>query len=86
MTKRTSYSHELEVRAVVWRALNILAPTSEPIPEGVVIGVEPVALINEVYIAPNAGPMLVEVVQTLLDQAGLKLEVKQSGVNAPPPY
>ena len=32
MRKRTSYSHDREVRAVVWRMDNFLAPDPEPIP------------------------------------------------------
>jgi hypothetical protein len=43
-------------------------------------------LIEDVYVAPDCRPLLVEVVQTLIETAGLMIEVKQSGVNAPPGY
>ena len=44
------------------------------------------SLVNEVYIAPDAPDPLMEVVQRLVDQTGLTVQVKKSGVNAPPAY
>jgi len=85
MHKRKSFSHEREVRAVAWEA-----PTGPNLegdtPSCKIIPVDIRGLIEGVYVAPDCSPLLVEVVQGLLEAAGLKLDVKQSGVNAPPGY
>jgi hypothetical protein len=62
-----------------------LADEPEP-PTRKVIDVDLKALINDVYVGPSAAAPLLEVVQKLLDQAGFAVEVKQSGLNAPPAY
>ena len=86
MHKRASFSHEQEVRAVIWEP-----PVAPPAPVqnaalGKAVEVDIAALIKDVYVAPDFAPMLIEVVQGLVEQAGLNIEVKQSGVNAPPGY
>jgi hypothetical protein len=82
--KRASFSHEQEVRAVVMdpAGFNKLADMRRQI----VVNVDLKALIQDVYVGPTAPALLLEVVQKLLDQAGFKIKVKQSGLNAPPAY
>jgi len=86
--KRASFSHEHEVRAVMWVPGPIITAPDQQIETepGKVVPVDLQKLIQEIYVAPDAKPPLMEVVQGLLDQAGLKIEVKQSGVNAPPAW
>ena len=85
MHKRTSYAHEHEVRAVI---INVSAEILESRnhPPGVPVKIDMRSLVNEVYIAPDAPDPLMEVVQRLVDQTGLTVQVKKSGVNAPPAY
>lgn len=82
--KRTSFNHEREVRAVMMDP-TALADEPEP-PTRKVIDVDLKALIHDVYVGPSAAAPLLDVVQKLLDQAGFAVEVKQSGLNAPPAY
>jgi hypothetical protein len=82
--KRTSFAHEREVRAVIMDG-TALTGEQEP-PTHKVINVDLKALIQDVYIGPTALPPLRDVVQNLLDQVGFDIEVKQSGLNAPPAY
>ena len=65
MHKRASFSHEQEVRAVIWEP-----PIAPPAPVqnaalGKAVEVDIAALIKDVYVAPNSAPMLIEVVQGL---------------------
>jgi hypothetical protein len=79
MHKRTSFTHEQEVRAVV------MAPPQMQETHKV-IDIDLKALIHDVYIGPTAAPPLLDVVQKLLDDAGFAVKVRQSDLNAPPLY
>lgn len=79
MHKRESYSHEKEVRAV-------LMTKGIDQEEQSIVPVDLAKMINEIIIGPECGPPLPEVVQRMVDDAKLELEVKQSGVNAPPAW
>jgi hypothetical protein len=83
MHKRSSFAHEHEVRAVILDFGNILPSDEQEIAApGKVIEVDIQTLIKEVYVAPASRVPLMEVVQRLVEQYGLEIEVKQSGVNA----
>jgi hypothetical protein len=68
----------------MWNAANMFTPDQQIETElGREVCVDLERLIGEVDLAPDAKAPLSDVVQGLLDQAGLKLTVKQSGINAP---
>lgn len=85
MHKRSSFNHEREVRAVITDFDNFLNPAKAAAP-GKVLEMDIQTLIKEVYVAPDSRAPLMEVVQRLVEQNGLNIQVKQSGVNAPPAY
>jgi hypothetical protein len=85
MHKRSSFNHEQEVRAVIMDLENIRPSSNDKVAApGKVVEVDIPTLIKEVYVAPDSRAPLMEVVQRLVEESGLEIEVKQSGVNAPP--
>jgi hypothetical protein len=85
MHKRKSFEHEREVRAVIWTPM--LKTQLERVKDrGLVVPISMNALIQRIYINPNADPILVEVVNGLKQTYKLDCEIVKSGVNDPPDY
>lgn len=86
MHKRKSYSHEREVRGVVWLFDDAIREKFLQRENGLIVRLDLGKLIKSVYVCPSATPMFTEVVEGLLKSYGLVVPVLQSEVNAPPPY
>lgn len=90
MSKRASFAHENEVRAVLWRQASDVRDNPEVRfsgdDQGLVVGVEPTELISEVYLSPSSTLDFREAVEGVSKRFGLGVVVRQSEVNAPPAY
>lgn len=86
VSKRRSFAHEREVRAVIWDRPAAKLPFPRPSEFGMVVEIDTAALIETVYVSPDAEPGFRDIVEKLTQVYGLNTPVLQSGVNAPPPY
>jgi len=86
MHKRESYSHEREVRAVLWAQEGGVKGTFAEKDNGLIVPVDLGKVIESVYVSPSAKPMVREVVEGLVHKYELKARVLQSEVNASPAY
>lgn len=87
LTKRKSYEHERELRAVVSQSDPV--PTGVDLrdhkfPVGVAITVNLATLIEAVYVAPTAAPWFAALTQTVLRRYGSVAPVHQSDLLAQP--
>jgi hypothetical protein len=72
MHKRKSYEHERELRVVIPEEIHEVDPlTAERSRRGISLTVDLNLLIKDVYVAPTSSKMFVEVVQCLLNSAGV---------------
>lgn len=82
--KRTSFEHERELRAVLWK------PISEDIEllnnSGMVVPIDLNRLIENIFISPSANSMFDEVVRGLRSSYKLNAPVHNSRVNEGPDY
>ncbi len=92
ITKRKSFEHEREVRAVIWRGEqgvsqitnpNAKAPWNDP---GELIRVNIDALIKAVYVAPGSPEWFVEVVRDVTLKYGFEKSIKNSRIDEDPIY
>lgn len=92
VTKRKSFQHEREVRAVIWRGLagtNQLCDTKAPNPwgnHGELVPVDMNLLIKTVYLAPGSPEWFVDIVQDVISRYGLKKPVKSSKIDEDPVF
>lgn len=89
MSKRLSFAHEKEVRAVVWLVGSDVPKPPDfvgPGNNGLLVKVDPSELIEEVYLSPTSASDFGEAVEGVASRFGLKVPVRQSEVNAPPAY
>jgi hypothetical protein len=84
--KRSSYAHEREVRAVIYAEDDNISAKYSQLNDGMVVGIELNRVVESVYVSPSSSPMMREIVTNLLTTYGLAVPVRQSEVNAPPPY
>jgi hypothetical protein len=92
MTKRKSFEHEKEVRAVIWRALqgseqirneNAKAPWNDP---GELIPVNMDVLIRAVYVAPGSPEWFVDIVKDVTYKYGFDKSIENSIIDEDPIY
>ncbi|MGX9992133.1 hypothetical protein ACS4RR_023720 [Rhizobium sp. Z1P35] len=77
--KRTSFSHECELRAVV-----VHWPTREqsPIEHGVAVPVDVKRLVQKVFVSPSASHWFSDLLQPLIAKYGFDFEVTHSSMNS----
>jgi len=92
MTKRKSFEHEKEVRAVIWRGLqgaeqilneNAKAPWNDP---GELIPVNMDVLIRAVYVAPGSPEWFVDIVKNVTHKYGFEKPIEHSRIDEDPIY
>ena len=78
LTKRVSFEHEREVRAI--------SVADDPTPDGAYREVNVERLIGEVVVAPQSEPWFVELVQSVMARYGSAAPVRRSTLADPPPW
>jgi hypothetical protein len=84
--KRTGFEHERELRAVIWRVDQIKDVFSSLDDKGLVVPIENDALIERVYLSPDADSILETIVGNLNRTYGVSAPIHKSQANAPPDY
>ncbi|MGI8422980.1 MAG: hypothetical protein ACR2NO_02490 [Chloroflexota bacterium] len=88
LTKRRSFEHEREVRAMLRLDPVSELPVEEIPPElfvpGVSVAVDLETLLESVYVAPGAPRWFREVVESVVDKYGAEVPVMQSGLDDAP--
>ena len=86
--KRRSFSHELELRAVIQKLPEKgLSPRSKrPFDDGIYVPVDLDILIDKIYLAPTSPKWLLELVKSLLMKYRLSKDVLQSNLDDKPVY
>jgi hypothetical protein len=79
--KRTTFVHEQELRAVIWAPI-----LQSPGDRSFIVGIDTDQLIQNVYVSPDSGPLLEDIVRQLVITYGLTASVRKSDVNALPNY
>ena len=78
LTKRKSFAHEREVRAI--------RLSQEPHQDGTYQKVDLVRLVRSVMVAPESQDWFVDLVESVLDRYGLTVPVSRSSLAAPPAW
>lgn len=79
--KRKSFSHEQELRAVIWKH-DIVDAENKPAGLNAKISIND--LIDKIYVAPSTAKWLTDLVQSVVRRYGLDVEVVRSGLLDPP--
>jgi hypothetical protein len=82
--KRKSFGHERELRAVMWRPISENSAVIED--RGMIVPIAATELIDNIFINPNADPILEEVVNGLAATHNISAPVLKSNVNDGPDY
>jgi hypothetical protein len=82
--KRKSFEHERELRAVMWRPISDKFAVIDD--RGMIAPIQLIDLIENIFINPNADPILEEVVNGLKSAHKLPAPVHKSSVNDSPDY
>lgn len=93
MTKRISFEHEKELRALIWT----LESNDSPLPgktvtikvkqmDGLYVPVDLDLLIERIYIAPTAPDWIFELIKNLVVKFGLEKDVTRSSLDVAPDY
>jgi hypothetical protein len=82
--KRKSFEHERELRAVMWRPISENFAIKED--RGMIAPITAAELIENIFINPNADPILEEVVNGLTATYNISARVLKSNVNDGPDY
>ncbi|MCL9637712.1 hypothetical protein L2095_23490 [Bacillus zanthoxyli] len=84
--KRMSFSHENELRAIVWEWEEQLSPDkpAKPYEFGTNVKIDLEMLIDEVYVAPTAPIWFKQLVQSVIHKYDLNRDVKQSNLDSTP--
>jgi len=95
MHKRESFSHEREVRAVIFRTKDGMAQASEDThrdtglgfqSDGVHVPVDLESLVSLVYVSPASPVWFVDAVRSVLVRFGIEVDVNHSTLDASPIY
>lgn len=87
MHKRMSFSHERELRAILWeKGADAQSYKAQIGPSGLNIEVDLPALIERVYVSPTAPPWLAELVGAMTKKCGYAFPVSQSALAEAPLY
>lgn len=84
--KRIAFEHEREVRAVIWESGDPSAVFTKLGEQGRLIPINPDTLIEQIFISPDAQPILQDVVADLATTYNVPAPVIRSEVNAEPDY
>ena len=84
--KRRGFEHERELRAVIWNNANIRGKFALYEGQGLIVPINTDALIESIYVSPDAEPILHEIVEALSRTYGVRGQVYMSRANAPPDY
>lgn len=82
--KRKSFTHEQEVRAMTFDLGSALQSDKDQADSGVWEVVDLKALIQQVYVAPNAPVWFKDLIKTTIGKFGFKFSVQQSSLDAKP--
>lgn len=93
MTKRISFEHEKELRALVWTIEGAKGPPLiEPVTikirprDGIYVPVDLDLLVEKIYVAPTAPDWIFELVKSISAKFGLEKDVTRSSLSAGPNY
>jgi hypothetical protein len=87
MHKRQSFSHERELRALVWEMAGDSQSYKDRIqPGGLAIEIDLPSLIERVYVSPTAAPWFSNLVGEMTKRCGFSFPVGQSVLAATPLY
>jgi hypothetical protein len=84
--KRLSFSHERELRAVIWAVEDLNRPQIQNDALHVNVELEPNDLIQAVHVCPTAPSWFGELVQALMARYGLRCPVVKSSLYDRPTY
>jgi hypothetical protein len=84
--KRLSFSHENELRAVIWSKEDVNGPQIPAEAISVTVDVDPSDLIKAVHVSPTSPKWFGELVEHLLKRYGLKCPVEKSALYDRPSY
>lgn len=88
MIKRISFEYEQEIRAIIWRHIDLADP-KYPLPfpaPGELIPTDIQTLINSVYVSPGSPPWMAEIVTDILDKYDIDVPVHYSSMDEDPIY
>ncbi|MCB0510893.1 MAG: hypothetical protein KDC82_09015 [Bacteroidetes bacterium] len=84
--KRKSFEHEHELRAVIWSKNNKNKGLCHPINNGVRVNVDLNALIEAIYLYPNAPSWQYNTCEAIMKKFGLNKQLRSSKLNEVPVY
>lgn len=84
--KRLSFSHETELRALIWATEDVNRPQIPDDALHVNVGLEPNDLIQEVHVCPTVPKSVGELVEALMLAYGLRCRVVRSSLYDRPTY
>ena len=86
LAKRTSYEHEHELRAVVWKSdyIDLASREREQIPDGIYVSIDLPTVIDKVYVAPDAPQWFNSLVKSVMNKYELSKEIVQSSLGGDP--
>ena len=90
ITKRKSFEHERELRAVIYRspepgADGLMHTDSESIQHGVNISIDLEKLVENVFVAPNTPNWIVDLLRSVIEQYGKSFKIERSALEELPP-
>ena len=83
ITKRKSFEHEKELRAIIWDTSKITVRSENG---SVCANINLKELIDKIYIAPFAPTWHKNIIQVIIKKFGLEISVEQSEINKKPLY
>lgn len=84
--KRESFSHEHELRALIWRLEDVNAPLIPAEKKNVQVEIDVENLIHAVHVSPTAPEWFGDLVERLLARYELKIPIERSGLYDRPSY
>lgn len=84
--KRVSFTHENELRAIIWRADHINEPQIAPDLTSVYVDVSPTQLIKAIHVSPTAPRWFGELVEQVSLRYGLQVPVVRSNLYERPTF
>jgi hypothetical protein len=82
LSKRLSFAHEQEIRALVYGPFGPNEPPHKPTEHGIEIEIDLVALVEAVHVSPDSQIWFKNTVDRLMAAQGLEIPIRQSSLSA----